>query len=116
MDLIASNYDYDFSYNLDVNLSDIFKMQSLKPNISDENWLESLLDFLLLIKKYTSTKIFVLLNLHSYFSESEIEIFYQEIIYSHIPLLVLEGSYNFNKSKYENVRVIDSDLCEIIEN
>ena len=91
-------------------------MQSLKPNISNEHWLESLLDFMLLIKKYTSTKILVLLNLHSYFTKEEIDLFCKEITCNHISMLLLEDGYNFSKSGLESVRIIDADLCEIIEN
>ena len=114
--MVIKNFDYDFNYSVDVNLSDLFKIQNLKPNISNEHWLESLLDFILLIKKYTSTKVFVLLNVHSYFTKEEIDLFYKEILYNRIPLLVLEDNYNLCKSCFESVRIIDADLCEIIEN
>ena len=89
--MVIKNFDYDFNYSVDVNLSDLFKIQNLKPNISNEHWLESLLDFILLIKKYTSTKVFVLLNVHLYFTKEEIDLFYKEILYNRIPLLVLES-------------------------
>lgn len=113
MDTVIENYDFDFSYNYDFNLQDLFKMHNLKPNISSDNLLESLLNFILLLKKYSSVKCFVLLNLHLFFNKNELEIFYKEIIYNHIPILVLENTASFSKSQYEKIRIIDNDLCEI---
>ena len=113
MEKVIDSYDYDFNYNADFNLPDLFKMMNLKPDINNEDMLNSLSDFILLIKKYTSVKCFILLNPHLYFCEEELDVFYKEIVYSHIPVLMIENNANFRKSHYETVRIIDNDLCEI---
>ena len=112
---IVENYDYDFTCDYELNLVELLKSQNVKPNIHSENLLNSLLDFLLLINKYTGVKCIMLLNLHLYFSDDEVDLFYKEIIYNHINLLVIENNTNFGKSKYEKLTIIDKDLCEIIE-
>lgn len=116
VDLVISNFDYDFNYNLDVNLQDIFKMQDVKPAISNNSLLLSLLDYILVINKYISPKCFVLLNLHLYFNNTELEEFYKEISYNKVNILIVENIKDFETNKFEKITIIDSDLCEIIEN
>ena len=115
LDRLVLNYDYDFNYSLDINIVDLFKIQNLKPYITSKNLLCSLLDFLVIIKKYTHIRCFVLLNLHLYFTDEEIVHLYEDLIYNDISVLVLENSSNFSKSKFETIRIIDNDLCEIVE-
>lgn len=115
LDRLVLNYDYDFNYSLDINIVDLFKIQNLKPYITSKNLLCSLLDFIVIIKKYTHIRCFVLLNLHLYFTDEEIVYLYEDLIYNDISVLVLENSSNFSKSKFETIRIIDNDLCEIVE-
>jgi CRISPR type II-A-associated protein Csn2 len=91
-------------------------MQCFKPCLSKENLLSTLLDFILLTKKYSSVKCFVLLNLHNYFDLSELEIFYKELTYQNINLLVIENKKCFETLYAEKVYIVDEDMCEIIEN
>ncbi len=116
LDLIVKEFDYDIDYNCDVALTDLFKMQSLKPCISDNSVLENLRNFIVFISAYTSVKCFVLLNLHLYFTEDEITKFYSDMLNNHIILLILENSKNFDKISCEKITICDQDMCEILEN
>lgn len=75
---LSAGFDYDFEFKDDVDIVDLLKMQSFKPSLSKENLLSTLLDFIILMNKYSSVKCFVLLNLHNYFDLSELEILYKE--------------------------------------
>lgn len=116
IDLVIKNFDYDFNYNLDVNLQDLFKIQNVKPAISNVSLLSSLLDYILVINKYIAPKCFLLLNLHLYFNELELSDFYKELTYNNINIFVVENNKNFETNIFEKVTIIDNDLCEIIEN
>ena len=114
LEKLMMNYDYDFNCNFDLDLVDLFKIQDMKPDISKENLCHSLLDFIILLSKYTKVKCFVLLNLHLYFTDEELNLLYKEFVYNKLNVLVLENSSNFIKNQYEVLRIIDEDLCEII--
>jgi CRISPR type II-A-associated protein Csn2 len=113
---LSAGFDYDFEFKDDVDIVDLLKMQSFKPSLSKENLLSTLLDFIILMNKYSSVKCFVLLNLHNYFDLSELEILYKELSYQNINLLVIENKKCFETLSAEKVYIVDEDMCEIIEN
>ncbi len=75
-----------------------------------------LLDYILILHKYAPPKCFILINLHLFFTEEELESFYKDIINNHIKLMAIENKMFFHKNMYENVIVYDDDFCEILEN
>ena len=113
---LVKQYDFDFDFNYDVNLTEVFKMISLKPVYETGELLESLLEFLLVVNRYTPPECFVLTNLHLYFSDSEIAGFCKDVVNNHIKILIIENKKMFKKNEYERVIVLDEDLCEIVEN
>lgn len=115
-DLIVKEFDYDIDYKCDVALTDLFKMQSLKPCLENVSILENLRNFIIFISEYTSVKCFVLLNIHLYFTYDEISEFYFDMLNHHIIILNLESSKNFEKNSYEKIIICDKDMCEILEN
>ena len=109
-------FDYDFEFNYDISLLELFKALNIKPDTDTANELDVLRDFITLLNKYVPPKCFVLLNLHLYFTGEELDLFYKDIVNNHIKLLVIENKKTSSKSIYEKVVVFDNDLCEIIEN
>lgn len=116
MESLLRDFDYDLNFNYDISLTEIFKTINLRPVADHGDSLNTLLDYILILNKYVPQKCFVLFNLHLYFTEKEIELFYNDIVNNHIELLVIENRKFFNKNKYENVVVYDNDFCEIVEN
>lgn len=115
LEKVAGNYDFDFIYKDNFEIADLLKMQEFKPALSTGNLLFSLLDFILLTKKYSTVTCFVLLQLHHLFEQSELEVFYKELIDQKIAVLVLENRQPFQPSIYEKITILDKDLCEIVE-
>ncbi len=111
-DLLLSCYDYDFLCKNDVSLTELFKIQNIKPNIKSSQLLENILEYILLIQKYAPQKLFILINLHAYFSNDELNAFFYEITLRNIRILCIE-SCNFEKTDFEDVTIIDEDLCVI---
>ncbi len=113
-DTIIQNYDFDFSCKSEIELTDLFKIMNLKPDLMKESAAETLIDFMLLIQKYTPQKCFVLFNLHLFFNTIELELLYEQILKSNINVLLLEGVAH-NRIVNENITIIDEDICEIVE-
>ena len=68
-----------------------------------------------MMRRYSSIKCFVILNLHTYFSLAELELFYKELAYQSIEILVIENKKVFNSLQNEITYIVDEDMCEIIE-
>lgn len=115
MESIVKAFDFDFDFNYDINIVELLKTVDFKPNLETNDILNVLLDYILILNKYVPQKCFVLLNLHLYYSEKELELFYKDIINNHINLLVIENKMSFNKCLQENIIVYDNDFCEIVE-
>lgn len=115
LDRLSQDYDYDFSYNEEFDITALLKMQSFKPDLSADDLLSSLLDFLILTQKYSKSTCFVILNFHTAFAASELEGFYKELAYQNIQLLALENKKSFASSPQEKIYIVDSDMCEISE-
>ena len=68
-----------------------------------------------MLKKYSSVKCFVLLNLHCFFNSKELELIYEELKYQNIEILVIENIMHYKRLESEVIYIIDEDLCEIVE-
>lgn len=115
LEKLNEGFDFDFSFKEELELADLFKIQCLKPKLGNEDIPENILDFVKFMKKYTSFKCFIFLNLHSFLTPDELEIFLNEIAYLNVCVLMLENKKCFNNSSKEVVYIIDEDLCEIVE-
>lgn len=113
-DAVIQSYDFDFSFKSEVELTDLFKIVNFKPDLMKETILETLVDFIFLIQKYTPQKCFILFNLHLFFTKDELKVFYEQIIKSDIRVLVIEGSC-YEKLEQENITIVDEDMCEIVD-
>ena len=113
---LISAFDYDFEFNYDLSITELLKAVSLKPNTDKSEVIGVLLDYILLVNKYSPPKCFVLLNLHLYFDEEELDLFFKDIINNHIKLLLVENKKAFKTNKCEKVVIYDNDFCEIVEN
>ncbi|MGN1417706.1 MAG: type II-A CRISPR-associated protein Csn2 [Acutalibacteraceae bacterium] len=112
---VAEEFDFDFSFNDEIVLQDIFKMQNIRPVTDSSNLLESVYEYIVLMKKYTTVECFVIIGLHQNFSSAELEVFYKEITDRQIRLLVVESTTDFERLSVEKLIIIDEDLCEIVE-
>ena len=116
MESVVKAFDYDFDFNYDVNLTKLFKMMECGPVSDKTELLSNLVDYILILNKYTMPKCFVLFNLHLYFSKTELELFYKDMLTRHITLLVIENVKHFEENELENIIIYDNDFCEIVAN
>lgn len=116
LDKINTNYDFDFSYAKDFSLPDFLKSQNFKPAFNTDNALDNLLRYILFMQKYSLIRCFIFLNLHAYFTESELVPFFADLRYRKIQIFLLESCLCFEKSKQEALYIVDKDFCEILDN
>ena len=115
LDTVNTSYDFDFAYNIDLNLCDFFKSQGFKPALENNRLIENLLDYILLAQKYSAVRCFILLTPSLYFTDSELELFLKEMSERNINICILENIMLREKTQYEKLTILDNDLCEIIE-
>ena len=108
--------DFEFDFKDDVSLSDVFKMQSVRPKSDNDDMVSSLLNFITVVNRFSRPKCFVLLNPHMYFTDSEIEVLFNSLKYQDSYFVFLENTFSFEKLQSEKITIIDKDLCEILEN
>ena len=116
LDKLSQNFDFDFDFKDDVEITDLLKIQNFKPNMSGNDLLSRLLDYIIMTRRYSSIKCFVILNLHQYFSFAELETLYQELSYQNVEILIIENKKVFDSIQNEKIYIVDEDICEIVEN
>ncbi|MBO5287519.1 MAG: type II-A CRISPR-associated protein Csn2 [Clostridia bacterium] len=97
----------------DINdISQILKLYNVRPDTSGLSAGEALLFHMKLCEKYLKKRLFIVINLHSFFVKEEIDLLFKNIIYEKYNLLIIER-YDIEASRYEKKRIIDADLCEL---
>lgn len=74
---------------------------------------EAIIDYIELVNEYEHDKLFIFYNLRSLMDENEVSMFYDTCIRHKYNIICLESSIH-PKICYENIVIIDHDLCEII--
>ena len=115
LEKITEKYDFDFTFDDTLDVTSVFKAQSLKADFESNNKLEQLLNYIILTQKYAPVNCFVLLNMHLFFTEEELALFYEEMQNRNIHILLIEAVC-FKKIANEKYYILDKEYCEIFEN
>lgn len=73
---------------------------------------EALIDYMELVRQYDKEKLFFLVNLRSYISDEECELFFDTVRRKDLKIMLIESSEHTllgNEKRY----IIDGELCEI---
>lgn len=112
---ILQEYDFQFEYRSDINVTDLLKIIGLKfdEDYYDEPYknLMCLFDFIALFK---ISKVLVLINAKVFFSENELVDIYKAALQRNIKLLLIEYSQGNQVLKYESKLFVDNDYDEFI--
>lgn len=89
-------------------------LKGIGVSIRDEynNPLEKLIDYMELVREFERDKVFVFVNLRSFFSDSEVECFLKTTI-DHAFHVLLIDAISAKKFPMEARITIDKDLCEL---
>ncbi len=111
IDSITLQHHVDLEYDLNVNYNELFKSVLLKVKDYDSQ-IEKLLSLLNIKNMFDDIKLFIFINLKSYFSIDEVNEIFKYCINNKIRILLIESYQSFKLSN-ENIIIIDNDLCVI---
>ncbi len=107
--LFSCSYDFEIEK---LNIGTIVKSIGIVLSENYDNELEKLLDYMQLVREFDREKIFIYVNLRSYFSDIDMEIFAKEAVSRKFQILLIENMEN-KRLSFEKRLIIDKDLCEI---
>lgn len=110
--------DLAFSENCDiicskVSVSSLLRFIGIELRDDYEDLAEKILDYMDLVREYDRDKLFLTVNLRSYFSDRETELFTESANLHGFHLLMLENR-EYPRLPNEFRVVVDEDLCEIL--
>lgn len=112
IDVIADKLDYSITYDLDVDIIDIFKMYGVKLLTDDECLTSRIIDYIKLLHRILKTNFFILVNFKQFLNIDDIKNIYEAAIYEKVNLVVIQTNYKDKIVNEYNV-IVDADLCMI---
>lgn len=88
-------------------------IKALSPEVEEsaKKTIEKIFAYMETVRELDRDKLFIMVNMRTYFTDEEMEIFAESICLHGFKVLLLEA-FAYPKLKYANRFVIDSDLCE----
>lgn len=87
-------------------------MAGLHFNTVYRNPIEKLIDYMSLVREFDRDKLFVFVNLRSWFTDDEVSLFVNTVL-AHKHMILLIDNCEYPKLENERRIIIDRDLCEI---
>ena len=112
IDVIADKLDYSITYDLDVDIIDVFKMYGVKLLTDDECITSRIIDYIKLLHRILKTNLFILVNFKQFLNIDDIKNIYEAAIYEKVNLVVILTNYKDKIVNEFNV-IVDDDLCMI---
>ncbi|MDY3239562.1 MAG: type II-A CRISPR-associated protein Csn2 [Anaerovoracaceae bacterium] len=110
---------YNLSYALPgdidfpkLSMRNIISSAGLRFNSSSDSLCERIIDYITLVREYDRDKLFILVNLRCFVSNSEFSAFVDTILNRRINIVLIENR-EYENVPGENRYIIDEDLCEI---
>ena len=104
----------DFSFDINCQRVAIgYIIKALSPEVACENkdTLEKIFDYMELVRELDRDKLFIMVNMRSYFSDTDMERFTESACLHDFKVFLLEST-TFTKLKNTQRYTIDEDLCE----
>lgn len=93
-----------------INLESLIKSAGIELESDYDNFGEKILDYFGLVNVYDSKKLFVLVNLRSYLSESEMKEFLKNVTVHQYEILLVD-SVDYPVLELEKRYIVDADQC-----
>lgn len=97
----------------EVDYDQLFKCLGVSFDYDHDSILESLIEFMRLSYALLGTKLFIIINLDSFFEDSELLELSKFLSYNDIRVLALQNNIKREIGPFDNLRIVDKDLCEI---
>ena len=113
IDVLIEDFDYYFEYDNEVDIKDFFKLMNLRFAVDEVDNIDKIISYMNLHNSILGTKLFVLINIKSYFSEDRLKYLYEQAFYKKYNLLLIENYDSTIKNDNEIRYIIDKDGCVI---
>ncbi len=104
-------YPYDFVYDK-LTIGNLFKSIGIAVEDHYDREIERILDYMQLVREFDRDRIFVFVNLRSYFSTADLETFFRDALARKFHLWLIDNR-EYPRLPGEQRFLIDEDLCEI---
>lgn len=106
-----------FDMNLEIEAArlvpeDLIKIAGITLKEGSNSAIEKVIDYMSLVRRYEKNKLFVFVNMNSYFSSQELTTFLKEVLQMDLDVILI-NSYRFTSSAEIRRVIVDRDLCEI---
>ncbi len=110
-----SDLTYELPCQIDCNrmtVSSLLKFAGIHISGEVGNSIENIVDYMELVREFEKDKLFIFVNMRSYFENQAMAEFFKTVIFHKYKVLLIDG---FEHQKLDNEKrvIIDSDLCEI---
>ena len=113
VEAFIEEFDYSLEYDDEIEIKDLLKLLNLRFIVDSTDTLEKMIDYMNLHSSMLGTKLFVLVNIKSFYGEEKLKFLYEQAFYKKYNLLLIEnkeyGKRNNNEIRY----IIDKDGCVI---
>lgn len=112
---LLTNIAFDYSCNIEftkISIGSFIKASGIEICDDYDTLGEKLLDYFELIYEFIGKKLFITVNLRSYISDGEAELFMKTAISHGFHLIMIENCEH-KRLTQENRRIVDADLCLI---
>lgn len=113
---ISSSFDLPVKFSFLDDIDRFMKFLNFYIDTEDMTLPEMLISYMEVCRKIFGKKLFVVLNIKSFLSDEEFELFCKNINYEKFYVLFIEAYDCKRASKYEKKVIIDNDLCVIYSN
>ena len=103
-DKLNKMYDFEYDSNFEIDYSSILKLLQFNIDTSSHDLPQLLISYIILLNKYLK---------FDFFDNNELEGIYETLSLSHINILILSSSKPQHISKFEEIHILDPDLCII---
>ncbi len=105
--------DLNLTFKDEINIPSLLKIFDVKIDTTDNSLVLRLIEYMDTSIKYCGTKLFVFINLKSYFANDELLALYKHIFYNKIDVFLIESESKDKICSEEKTYILDIDLCFI---
>lgn len=108
---IAMDFDLELSISNEISCDDLFKVLNLRFLDEDGSLVERFIKYCFVVNELQKINLFIVMNLHSYFSKDELVLLKHELNNRNIALIDIEYASPQSNSEGEKRLIIDDSLC-----
>lgn len=113
LEFINFESGFDLIFDSNILMDDVLKLGNLRFNMENDNLFNTLISYLEIINKLFNIEVFIVEELHKYFSNDDLIKAINELKYHGIILINIEKDNNFKGFVDEIRNYIDMDYCTI---